>query len=81
MSRQIKAQEQIAKYYKENKCDIGAVRSALGDASVICDAISADILEAVKPKTKLKLQRAKEISDAVKMAGDAIWAIREKLKP
>lgn len=70
----------MEQYYRQNNHVIGDIRSALGDAAGLCDAISTDIWEACKPRTKLKVQRAKEISEAVKTAGDAIWAMRDRIK-
>lgn len=68
-------------YYRlDTHHNIGDIRSALGDAAGLCDAISTDIWEACKPRTKLKVQRAREISEAVKKAGDAIWAMRDRIK-
>jgi len=81
MSRQQKHEEWMEEYYRRGEGhNIGDIRSALGDAAGLFDAISTDIWEACKPRTKLKVQRAKEISEAVKKAGDAIWAMRDRIK-
>ncbi len=81
MSKQQKHEKWMEEYYHHHAHhNIGDVRSALGDAAGLCDAISSDIWEACKPRTKLKVQRAKEISDAVKKAADAIWAMRDRIK-
>lgn len=82
MNRQQKHEEWMEEYYRRNEGhNIGDIRSALGDAAGLCDAISTDIEEACKPRTKLRVQRAKDLSDAVKKAGDAIWAMRDRVLP
>lgn len=82
MSRQKKHEEWMERHYKSSiYYNHGDIRSALGDAAGLCDAIAADIMDSVKPRTKLKLQRAEEISRALILAGNAIWQMRDRIKP
>lgn len=72
MTHQEKHEAFTLKFYKDTTYSMGAVRSGLGDAAHMCDAIARDILSESGPG---KLRRA----EAVKRAGDAIWALWEKI--
>ena len=58
-----------------------ALRCALGDAAALCDRIAMEVLAAHRtrsgkgPPSKLGMQ----LCDAVKTAGNEIWAMREKI--
>ena len=67
-------------FYGHNRVgQLVAVRSAHGDAAHMCDAIAADILAENTVRGRVT-ERGKLMAAAVKRAGDAIWAMREKLK-
>lgn len=70
------AVEYADKYHHEDR---GAVLSALSDAAHMCDAISFDLIAEGTVRGKVK-KEARLAADAVKRAGDAIWAMREKMQ-
>lgn len=50
------------------------------DAAHMCDAIATDILDAAPKRNGPKRREAEAQARALKMAGDAIWALRERIK-
>lgn len=67
-------------YYERNKRDIASVRSGLSDAAHMCDNIAGDIVAANTLLNGRVTANGLLMRDALKRAGDAIWALRDKLK-
>ena len=65
--------------------ELGAVRSGLSDAAHMCDCIADDIRKENIVKRGWKAGQVSNVGEvmamAVKRAGDAIWAMREKIAP
>lgn len=57
---------------------VADVRSGYGDAAHMCDALAADIEAAHTTRGKVTKQ-GKALADAVRAAGNVIWAMRDKL--
>ena len=65
--------------------ELRAVRSGLSDAAHMCDSIANDIRKEHTVKLGRKVGQVSDVGEvmamAVKRAGDAIWAMREKIAP
>src|SRR4051812_46241188 len=68
-------------YYKRNPRDIGSIRSALSDAAHMCDCIAGDIVTENTLRNGRITLKGIQMREALKRAGDAIWALREKVTP
>ncbi len=58
---------------------LSAIRSAHGDAAHMCDAIAEDIRREHTRGGRVT-KRGEDMALAVKRAGDAIWALRLKVR-
>jgi len=55
-----------------------AMRGALGDAAVLCDALARDIAAENSSRGR-QTKRGQQLEAIAKRCGDAIWAMREKV--
>ena len=59
--------------------DRASIRSGMFDAAHMCDALARDIQEAHRRRGKVS-NLGLQIAQAVELAGNAIWEMREKIR-
>lgn len=66
-------------YSRSPHFDEASVRSAYGDAAHMCDAIAADIESAYTKRGRVT-KEGKALANALRNAGEVIWAMRDQIK-
>lgn len=79
MSHQAECERGIIEYYRRVPSDIGAVRSAYGDAAHICDAFAKDFIEQNRNGKRKPPRAILEFAQMIEKLGNEIFAMRDKI--
>ena len=81
MSYQSECERDIRRHYEVCPTDMGAVRSAYGDAAHLCDAIAKDFIEQNRSGKRKPPKAIQEFTAHINRIGTAIFELRDKVLP